>query len=199
MLLLGILIVALAIIGIIIYFVSRTSPNPSADMTDTNSQPSLQIGDDTSSSTTPDSTMPSSANAVAAPAGLTGLTVNQPVMTSDGLEITQTQAGQGVAVKTGDTVNVDYTGMFTNGKAFDSNTDPAFGHVTPLSFTVGAGQVIKGWDEGLVGMQVGEKRQIVIPASLAYGTAGYGPIPGNSTLVFDVQLLSIGAPSAATN
>jgi FKBP-type peptidyl-prolyl cis-trans isomerase len=95
------------------------------------------------------------------------------------------------AAKTGDTVSMNYTGRLENGTVFDSNVDPKFKHVEPFVFKLGAGQVIAGWDEGIVGMKVGEKKTLVIPPNKAYGPNDYGPIPGNSTLTFDVELLGI--------
>lgn len=101
--------------------------------------------------------------------------------------------GTGTEAATGKTVRVYYTGWIysTNatdnkGNQFDSNTaGPGF------SFTIGAGQVIKGWEQGLVGMRVGGKRRIIVPPSLGYGTDSVGPIPPNSTLIFEVELLSV--------
>ncbi|MBK5215748.1 MAG: FKBP-type peptidyl-prolyl cis-trans isomerase [Candidatus Pacebacteria bacterium] len=93
--------------------------------------------------------------------------------------------------KNGDVLVMNYTGRFVDGKAFDSNIDPAFGHVQPFEFTLGAGMVIKGWDEGLVGMKVGEKRTLTVPPEKAYGPNDYAGIPGNSTLVFEVELTGI--------
>jgi FKBP-type peptidyl-prolyl cis-trans isomerase len=112
--------------------------------------------------------------------------------TASGLKVTVLQEGSGVAAAVGDTVNMNYTGTFLDGKAFDSNVDPKFGHVEPFSFTLGAHMVIAGWDEGVLGMKVGEKRHLVIPANLAYGAAGAGGIiPPNATLAFDVELVAI--------
>lgn len=93
--------------------------------------------------------------------------------------------------KTGDTVSMNYTGRLADGTVFDSNVDPKFGHVKPFEFTLGAGQVIAGWDKGIVGMKVGEKKTLVIPPEDGYGAKDYGPIPANSTLTFDVELLAI--------
>jgi FKBP-type peptidyl-prolyl cis-trans isomerase len=94
--------------------------------------------------------------------------------------------------KAGDMISVNYTGSLENGTVFDSNVDPKFSHVEPFQFTLGAGQVIPGWDNGLLGMKVGEKRHLVIPPADAYGADGRPPvIPPNSTLIFDVELLAI--------
>jgi peptidylprolyl isomerase len=111
----------------------------------------------------------------------------------DGVKIAVLKEGTGEVVKAGDTVAMNYTGTFENGTAFDSNIDPKFGHVEPFVFTIGAGQVIKGWDLGIAGMKVGEKRTLVLKPEFAYGAggAGNGAIPPNSTLVFEVELLGI--------
>ena len=93
--------------------------------------------------------------------------------------------------KTGDTVLMNYTGRLENGTVFDSNVDPKFQHVQPFTFTLGAGQVIAGWDKGIVGMKVGEKKTLTIPPEDGYGANGQGPIPPNATLIFDVELLAI--------
>jgi FKBP-type peptidyl-prolyl cis-trans isomerase len=94
--------------------------------------------------------------------------------------------------KAGDVVSMNYTGTLADGTVFDSNTLPKFNHVEPFTFTLGAGQVIKGWDEGLLGMKVGEKRHLVLPPDKAYGASGYPPvIPPNATLTFDVELTAI--------
>ena len=97
----------------------------------------------------------------------------------------------GEVAKTGDTVAMNYTGRLADGTIFDSNVDPKFNHVQPFVFTLGAGQVIAGWDKGIVGMKVGEKKTLVIPPEDGYGAKGQGPIPGNATLTFDVELLGI--------
>lgn len=96
-------------------------------------------------------------------------------------------------VKTGDVVSVNYTGSLKDGTTFDSNVDPKFGHAgQPLVFTVGVGQMIPGFDKGVVGMKVGEKKTLTLPPEEAYGADGRPPvIPPNSTLVFDVELLGI--------
>lgn len=98
-------------------------------------------------------------------------------------------AGTGAAAKAGDSVTVNYVGALTSGKVFDASAN----HGTDgFTFTLGAGQVIRGWDEGIVGMKVGGKRTLVIPAALAYGQRAVGDIiPANSDLVFQVELLKI--------
>ena len=96
-------------------------------------------------------------------------------------------AGTGATAAAGDTVSVHYVGTFTNGTVFDSS----YSRNQPFAFRVGAGQVIAGWDQGVPGMKVGGKRRLTIPPSLAYGSTGAGPIPPNSTLVFEIELLSI--------
>ncbi len=101
------------------------------------------------------------------------------------------EVSSGETAKAGDIVAMNYTGRLQDGTVFDSNVDPKFQHVEPFTFTLGAGQVIAGWDEGIVGMKVGEKKTLVIPPSKAYGPNDYGPIPGNSTLTFEVELLAI--------
>ena len=97
----------------------------------------------------------------------------------------------GDIAKVGDRVSMNYTGRVENGMVFDSNVDPKFNHVQPFDFTLGSGQVIPGWDKGIVGMKLGEKRTLTIPPEDAYGVNGQGPIPPNSTLIFDVELLAI--------
>ena len=93
--------------------------------------------------------------------------------------------------KNGDILVMNYTGRLTDGTVFDSNVDPKFGHVSPFKFTLGAGDVIRGWDEGLLGMKIGEKKTLTIPPEKGYGSRGVGSIPPNSTLIFEVELLAI--------
>ena len=107
---------------------------------------------------------------------------------SNGLQIEDMKIGEGSEVKKFDIVTVNYTGTLEDGTKFDSSLNPGR---TPFRFTVGAGQVIKGWDEGLMGMKVGGKRKLTIPPELGYGSRDNGPIPANSTLIFDIDLLGI--------
>jgi FKBP-type peptidyl-prolyl cis-trans isomerase FkpA len=104
------------------------------------------------------------------------------------LEIEDTVVGKGREAKTGDTVHVQYTGTLMNGKKFDSSYDHGG---DPFKFTLGKGEVIKGWDQGVVGMKVGGKRTLKIPSALGYGEKGSGSIPPNAGLNFDVELVSI--------
>ena len=105
---------------------------------------------------------------------------------SGSLEIADLTIGTGAVAASGDTLTVNYTGSLTNGTVFDTSVGRA-----PFSFRLGAGQVIQGWDQGLIGMRVGGKRRLTIPPNLAYGSQGQGSIPGNATIKFDVDLLSI--------
>ena len=108
--------------------------------------------------------------------------------TASGLQYTDDQPGTGAAAKAGDTVEVHYTGTLKDGTKFDSSRDRG----RPFSFHLGAGRVIKGWDEGVAGMKVGGKRTLIIPANLGYGARGVpNLIPPNAELRFEVELLAI--------
>ncbi len=106
---------------------------------------------------------------------------------SDALLVYDEIAGNGAEAKNGDHLSMHYVGTLLDGTKFDSSVDRG----QPFEFTLGAGEVIQGWDEGIVGMKVGGKRRLVIPASMAYGNQSVGLIPANSTLVFEVELLGI--------
>lgn len=107
--------------------------------------------------------------------------------TSSQVVIQDVIVGAGDVATPGSKVTVNYTGTFTNGTKFDSSYD----RNQPFTFTLGAKQVIAGWDQGIIGMKVGGKRVLIVPPELGYGSADYGPIPGNSTLVFQVELVSV--------
>ena len=108
-----------------------------------------------------------------------------------GLVVQDEVVGTGAEAQPGDTVSVNYTGKLADGTVFDTSIGKA-----PYQFVLGAGQVIPGWDEGLVGMKVGGTRVLIIPPSLGYGSQDYGPIPANSTLTFEVELLNVTAASS---
>jgi len=121
----------------------------------------------------------------AAPPASTAREVTLP----SGLKYQDLVVGNGPMAEDGTPVIVNYTGWLTDGSKFDSSTDPGR---QPLPFTIGAGMVIRGWDEGVKGMRVGGKRKLTIPPDLAYGERGYPPvIPPNATLVFEVEFLAI--------
>jgi peptidylprolyl isomerase len=108
--------------------------------------------------------------------------------TASGLEYIEVEPGTGAQAESGKTVSVHYTGKFQDGKVFDSSVSRG----EPIKFPLGAGRVIKGWDEGIALMKAGGKAQLVIPPHLAYGESGAGGvIPPNATLVFDVELVSV--------
>ena len=111
---------------------------------------------------------------------------NNSRTTESGLTIIDLVLGEGDEAKSGQTVTVNYTGTLENGEQFDSSYGRA-----PFPFPLGGGRVIKGWDEGVAGMKVGGKRKLVIPPELGYGSRNMGPIPANSTLIFEVELLKV--------
>ncbi|TGM33052.1 FKBP-type peptidyl-prolyl cis-trans isomerase [Leptospira levettii] len=108
-------------------------------------------------------------------------------LSADELLIQDTKQGLGKEAIRGTTVVVHYTGKLTNGKVFDSSVDRG----EPFSFQLGQGQVIQGWERGIVGMKEGGKRKLTIPPKFGYGDRAVGPIPANSTLVFDVELIKV--------
>ncbi|MBL6928116.1 MAG: FKBP-type peptidyl-prolyl cis-trans isomerase [Rhodospirillales bacterium] len=112
-----------------------------------------------------------------------------------GLEINDITVGSGEIAVPNMRVSVHYTGWLTDGTKFDSSLDRG----KPFAFTLGEGRVIQGWDKGVEGMKVGGKRELIIPPELAYGPNGTGPIPGNATLRFEVELLAVSSPPKVTN
>lgn len=138
----------------------------------------------TPASEQPAQTTPATPDTAAAPAaGMEGMTT-----TSSGLKYVDLVAGTGATPQAGQTVSVNYTGWLQNGTKFDSSYDRG----QPISFQLGQGQVIQGWDEGLSTMKVGGKRRLVIPPNLAYGAQGRPPvIPPNAELTFEVELMDV--------
>lgn len=124
----------------------------------------------------------------AASATTTGpITLKSPTTTPSGLQYEDIVVGTGASPQQAGRVTVHYTGKFLDGKKFDSSVDRG----QPFTFVIGVGQVIKGWDEGVATMKVGGKRNLIIPAALAYGSRGQGAIPPNTDLYFEVELISV--------
>ena len=115
-----------------------------------------------------------------------GVDLAASTRTVDGAYIRDISVGTGPLVTNGQTLNVKYTGWLADGTEFDSNETLSTNYV----FILGNGDVIPGWDEGIPGMHVGGKRQLVLPPTLGYGAYGYGPIPGNAVIVFNIEIIS---------
>ncbi len=185
------------ILGIILVLITGLLAACGDDATSTSSAASgATVGRATSSAAVSTS---GAGTAAASGAGTTGTTVaisgsippvtGQTVKMASGLQYIDVKVGTGADAKTGQTATVHYTGyLAADGKKFDSSVDKG----TPFPFPLGAGKVIKGWDDGVAGMKVGGKRRLIIPSDLGYGDSGYPPvIPAKATLVFDVELLSV--------
>ena len=157
---------ALALVVVIIFFIL---PDLSPFGTSTSSTATAENSQITNTEITPTTTM--------------------PIENVTQLQVTDETVGTGVAAAAGDSVTVNYSGSLTSGVVFDASANHG---TTGFTFNLGAGQVIKGWDQGIVGMKEGGKRKLVIPASLAYGDQAVGGvIPANSTLIFEVELLKV--------
>ena len=114
-------------------------------------------------------------------------TENEVVAMDSGLEYIDVKVGEGAEAEAGQTVSVHYTGWLVNGTKFDSSVDRG----QPFEFPLGGGRVIKGWDEGVAGMKIGGVRKLIIPSDMGYGSRDAGPIPPDSTLIFEVELLGV--------
>jgi FKBP-type peptidyl-prolyl cis-trans isomerase FkpA len=130
--------------------------------------------------------------AAVTPVGRSAAATNQVIEMPDGLKYTDTKTGGGATAAAGNKVSVHYTGWLFNNGTKGAKFDSSVGRGQPFQFTLGAHQVIRGWDEGVAGMKVGGKRTLIIPPELGYGTRGAGGvIPANATLMFDVELLGV--------
>ncbi len=119
--------------------------------------------------------------------------------TESGLRYVVQSPGSGASPSQGDMVKVHYTGKLLDGKVFDSSLNNPQTGGKPIDFQVGVGMVIPGWEEGIMSMKKGEKRMLILPSGLGYGTEGSGPIPPNSVLLFDVELIDFSKPSPGSN
>ena len=192
-------VVLIAIGGALLYTKSQDPALPSSDDHDHDEQPQPTV----IAKVAPDE----SANAIgnAAPAATDNsvsdnsiagnaatATETKPEADVTELKIVDQRVGKGPTANTGDSLSMNYKGTLLNGKVFDQSYGRG-----PFDFQLGAGNVIKGWDKGIVGMKVGGKRKLVIPADMAYGAQSPSPdIPANSTLVFEVELLSVNGKSS---
>jgi peptidylprolyl isomerase len=130
--------------------------------------------------------------AAGAPTPATAQAAGKPMTTASGLQITDTKVGTGATPRTGQTCVMHYTGWLYQGGAKGAKFDSSVDRGQPFEFSIGTGQVIKGWDEGVASMKVGGKRTLIIPPDLGYGARGAGGvIPPNATLIFEVELLAV--------
>ncbi len=165
------------LIGIGAYFVNKIPSGQNPNQLSQNSESFDNINSSDSGETLGAETSPSPK----------AIILNNQKM-EDKLKIEDEVVGTGAEAVAGKKITVNYTGTLTDGTKFDSSLNPGR---TPFSFTLGAGEVIQGWDQGFAGMKVGGKRKLTIPASLGYGSQDMGTIPPNSTLIFDVELLKV--------
>ena len=182
-----IIVFSVIIIGAIgTYFILNQKALPTTDI---NLNPNSTQPQPQSSVSTPTSVpVPTSVIITPSQSSSGEANMNNVQTMSDGLQIQDEVVGTGQDAKSGDTVTVNYVGTLASGTKFDSSYD----RNTPFTTQIGVGQVIKGWDEGIVGMKVGGKRKLIIPPELGYGAQGAGnAIPPNSTLIFEVELLGV--------
>lgn len=173
---LGVVLTCLVILVVAVIF--NGSSKQQAIAQELNNRPQIAINE-----TIQESTHPSTEE------NTTNMTTENMMTTESGLQYIDLVEGKGATPQTGQNVTVHYTGTLEDGSKFDSSRD----RNRPFTFKIGVGQVIKGWDEGVATMKVGGRRQLVIPSALGYGERGAGGvIPPNATLIFDVELLSIG-------
>lgn len=161
------------------------APVPGTGSTTSTSETVVSTGGVSSTS----STMPNVGIQVSGEGGgvvITDVTGQNETMVTGNLSVVDNVVGTGAEAKNGSKVSVQYTGKLENGTVFDSSVKRG-----PFTFTLGAGEVIEGWDKGVLGMKVGGKRKLIIPPAFAYGDRAVGTIPANSTLIFDIELLSV--------
>lgn len=190
---LGIIIVIIIVVLVVIWL-RKTPPTPAVPSDQTvpqnpaTSSVSTTQNPATSGTSAPlETTNPNAQPQPAAAPEVSKKTISTTM--KDGMEIQVTKEGSGPAIVNGQTAAMLYTGKLSDGSVFDASANHGN---QPFEFKLGAGEVIKGWDEGIVGMKVGEERTLIIPANLAYGAAGHPPvIPENATLTFDVTLVGI--------
>lgn len=170
--------VAVAVAVVVALGLLFFGPRIFAPLTPQSAMTQATTTDMTASSTTAQSTMTNDLS--------TGAPIPNPLPTT--LTASDSVVGTGTEATAGKTVTVNYVGMLPDGTVFDASAN----HGQPFSFTLGAGQVIKGWDQGVAGMKVGGKRRLIVPADLAYGNQAVGGvIPANATLIFDIELLDV--------
>ena len=167
----------------IAFLVALTGCQQSSTSTSESSSAATSSGGSSASSSQPASSTPSAATSSAT-------TGSAPVVTASGLKIEDLVVGTGATAEKGKTVSVHYTGWLIDKSKADP-FDSSVGRGQPYEFALGTGAVIRGWDEGVQGMKVGGKRLLTVPPDLGYGAQGNGPIPPNSTLIFEVELLDV--------
>jgi peptidylprolyl isomerase len=180
-----IVLVVILIGGLAIYFIMNPK-NIDTSGLNTNTNGNITTTPANSTTQNPQGTGQVSPTAVETSPTVTPVIINSKTF-DDGLKIEDEKIGDGPEVKSGDNISINYLGTLENGQKFDSSYDRG----QPFETQIGVGQVIKGWDEGVVGMKVGGKRRLTIPASLGYGAQAAGSIPANSTLIFEVELMGI--------